>query len=177
MEDEEVLIENENESVNDDVSYKEKYEKARIALKEARKATRDVPDIDKLVDEKLDQRMKAFEQGSVDDILSEMTDDSEEAQKIKEIYQSRFRSTGFTKSQITKDLEDARILANKDKYQTEAEKRAKKTLAETTAMKMASSPRVASEGETQEAEDWSSLSELERTALKRIGKKPSDIKK
>jgi len=175
MEDEQVVIDNENES-SDDISYKEKYEKARIALKETRKATKELPDIDRLVEEKLEQRMKAFEQGSVEDILSEMTDDSDEATKIKEIYQSRIRSGGFSRSQIKKDLEDARILANKDKYQTEAEKRAKKTLAETQAMKMAAVGKTTSSSEGEDVEDYSAFSPADLALMERYKIKPSQIK-
>lgn len=176
MEDEQVIIENENEST-DDVSYKEKYEKARIALKEERKAKKELPDIDRLVEEKLEQRMKAFEQGSVEEIVSEMTDDEDEAKKILDIYQSRIRSTGFSRAQIKKDIEDARILANKDKYQTEAEKKAKKTLAETQAMKIASVGKTPSSSDSEEVEDYSGFSEADLALMKRYNLKPSQIKR
>jgi len=50
----------------------------------------------------------------VDDLLTEISSNLDERELIRHIYENRLARSGFTRAAIRSDLEDAKILANKD---------------------------------------------------------------
>lgn len=171
---------NSSEDTEDQYVSKEKYEKTRIALKEARKAARSIPeDLDKVVEDKVHAMMSSRIEDDVEETLNEVSKDADEEtrNKVKEIYKSRITKTGYGRSALRRDLEDAFLLANKDKFLSQAQKAAQKSVAEMGAMKMASSAKVAPAKDDSEYEDWSQFSDQEKALMKRSGLKPSQIKR
>lgn len=132
--------------------YKEIANNQRIALQRKNKAKQE--DDEESEDpgvELIGKALEKFEakrrQEDVEDILEGITSNADERDLIRHIYENDLRQSGFSKRAIQADLEKARILANRSKYEAEAERKVKKGIAEETAMRNAGSSSVRSKVE------------------------------
>lgn len=109
------------------------------ALSEKRKADK-VPatDIDQVIESKLKDIERKRMSDDIEEIAGIIATSDEERVKLIETYSSRLNPTGYSRGAIERDLKDAYILVNKDKYISEAEKKARKSVAEKQAMNTAS---------------------------------------
>jgi len=105
-----------------------------------------------------------------------LTENEAEQDYIYFCYQNRIKPTGYSRKAIRNDVREAYLLANRKKYEADAEKRVRKSMAETEAVKRSSGT---PKGSVQEKpkEDWSKYSAEERALLERRGLKPKDVKK
>lgn len=159
-----------------EVDYKAEYERLSSihkktvgALTEQKKLNRDLrsqriddsgeeerqPTTDKDIDSLISERLTAIErrrvEDEIDDIIDSMSSNEDERKAIKITYEKRMAPSGFSRRAIARDLEDARLLVNRTKYIADAEKRAKRSLAERQAIESVSG-RVASRPEEQESD-------------------------
>lgn len=139
MENEEVLegVETTVEETETDTDWKAEAIKAKDqinnlnnALREARK--KPVSDVESLVDEKL----RAIEERRVQEDIEEIAKQigGEDAEKVLETYRTTLKPSGYSRAALERDLKAAHLLTNKDKLLADAEKKARKSFAEKTAM-------------------------------------------
>lgn len=178
-------------SEESDIDYKAELEKAqeekrkisgalaeeRRLRKEAQQAATDKPaDTDALVEDIYGKLEKRRADDEVDEVIESMTSNSDEQALIKELYTNRLKPTGFSRKAIKADIESAYLLANRSKFLTDAEKKARKALAEEKALKdNQGSPKSKTE-KGEKKENWSLFTQEEKDLLKRRGLKPSDVK-
>ena len=60
-----------------------------------------------------DEVRREIVESEVDDLISELSSNSDERQLIRHIYENRLQKSGYSRSQIREDLENAKVLANK----------------------------------------------------------------
>lgn len=101
-------------------------------------------DIEALIEEKTTERLNAFQREQtnevIDETLNDLTDNEDERALIRAIYESEIKPTGFKRSNIVTDLKKAFLIANAERFEAMASKKAeakiKKNLAEEKASQM-----------------------------------------
>lgn len=101
----------------------------------------------------------------MDELVSSMSDDADERELIKAIYEKRITPSGTSRAALSRDLLDAQLLANRSRFIAEAEKKAKKSVAEAAAMRMAGTKVQAKVTEEEKPE----YTKAEREFLKKYG--------
>jgi hypothetical protein len=101
------------------------------ALREERKLRKQEPEGDedvvaKVVTE-LDKRRIAED---IDATLESLVENEDERELVRHVYETSIKSTGSSRSAIRRDLENARLLANRAKFVAQAEKKVKQEIAE-----------------------------------------------
>jgi len=112
----------------------------------------------------------------VDEMLEDLSDNPSERELIREIYETRIKPSGFSKRALTKDLEMAKLLANKDRYVGSAERKARKSIAEKKALQEAAGTVRKDAPKAEVKEDWSKYNAADQAILRRRGLKPSNVK-
>jgi len=158
---------------------KDKLAKAEYKLTEKDKAEREAKkaasestsDIQEQVDSRFNEFKTEMTQGQIDQELNKI-ENAEEKELTKNYYETRLTKTGFTQSAITEDIENARLLANKKKYQ----KRESEILkAATQGRNVSGTADIA--GEMGEVKKPTNLSDRERIILARSGQDENNIGK
>lgn len=85
----------------------------------------ETPDLDAIVERKLDSIRRAERQDFIDEKLEELSDNPTERELVKQIYEQRLKPTGFSKKAIGQDLEEAFLIANRTRLETIAFQKAK----------------------------------------------------
>lgn len=166
MENEEVLegVEEVEETETDwkaeAIKAKDQITNLNKALHEARK--KPVSDVESLVDEKL----RAIEERRVQEDIEEIAKQigGDDAEKVLETYRTTLKPSGYSRAALERDLKAAHLLTNKDKLLADAEKKARKSFAEKTAMTN-TSLNISSAPEEQ---DDDQMSEDERKFIKNM---------
>jgi|15BtaG_2_1085339.scaffolds.fasta_scaffold00749_8 Zn-dependent metalloprotease len=108
------------------------------ALREERKKRKQVETEDVSQDTGLDKALSRIEKKRIDDEIEEqlfdLVENADEREVVKHYYNERLQPSGFTRRKIQEDIKLARIMANKSKVQAEAERKARKSLAEKQAL-------------------------------------------
>lgn len=98
----------------------------------------DEQDVSSVVRSALKELKKEQALETVSSVLESISENEDERDLIKFIYDRRMTPSGYSRKDIENDLIDAKLLANRKKFETEiaakAEKQARKALAETVAM-------------------------------------------
>lgn len=123
---------------------------------------------DKVVSKVIDEIEKRRIADDIEATLEEMTPNQEERELIRHHYENSIKSTGSTRRAIKADLENAKLLANKSRFLSEAEKKVKKEMAERKAVEDAQGKVTP---EPREEEDKKEFSPKEKAFLKRYGVK------
>lgn len=165
----------EDESVGQTVDWEEKYRKTRIALKEERQKKKGSV-IEETVETIVAKHQQLRLQEDIEETAERLGETPEERKRILDIYKSDLKPSGFSRRAIERDLKKAKLLASEDKFVAEAEKKAKKSLAEAKAMG-ATDGQVRTVETDSEDEDWSEFSDADRAFMKRRGITPSKVKK
>jgi len=166
----------ENEEVLDGVGevvettetdWKAEAEKAKEQINNLNKALREArnkppTDIETLVDEKLRSIEERRVQEDIEEIAKQVG--GEDAEKILETYRTTLKPSGFSRAALERDMKAAHLLVNKDKLLADAEKKARKSYAEKTAMET-SSVNVSSAPEEPEDDQ---MTEAERNFIKKM---------
>lgn len=128
------------------------------ALREAR--SKPAGDIETLVDEKL----RAIEERRVQEDIEEIAKQigGEDAEKVLETYRTTLKPSGYSRAALERDLKAAHLLTNKDKLLADAEKKARKSFAEKSAMENTS---LSINSASEEPED-DQMTEEERKFIK-----------
>ncbi len=122
-----------NEQKDVPIDYKAEYEAEKtrregaeqtiIDNKRKAKAAPDDEELDATIDEKVDRKVneKLAERVSdeIDSVLSELSDNPDEREFIKFHYQHTIQKTGFSRTAIRSDLQNAQVLANRKKIDSE----------------------------------------------------------
>lgn len=164
--------------------YKERYEKSQKALERVQKGKygkeaeddgqAEQPDVESLIDRKADEKITELRRemsvGMVEDALSTLTDDKDERELIRFIYEHELNPSGFRKADVERDMKRAFLLANADRFEAEAVKKAtakvRKDDAETKAVLEASKGAGVSVGrEPPMPQETESLSDKDRKWL------------
>lgn len=162
-------------SEESEIDYKAEYEKykeiannQRIALQRKNKAKQDDDNdtqdpVEEIIDKALERAEVKRREEDIEDMLESISSNPDERQLIKHIYENDLRQSGFSKRAIQADLEKARILANRGKFVAEAERKAKKSIAEEAVLKQTSSSSV--KAKVEEAQADKKLSRREKSFL------------
>lgn len=94
------------------------------------------------LDSKLDARVNSIKQelyaDYIEDALDDVAESEDERELIKTIYDTRIGNKGFSKKQVLADMQDAKLLANRSRFESDirakTEAKVKKALAEDKAM-------------------------------------------
>ncbi len=143
------------------VKLKEQVNNLNKALHEKRQSK--VPaDIDSVIEQKLQE----IEQKRMGDDLEELAKaiGGDSADKILETYKNELKPSGFSRAALERDLKKAQLLVDKDKLLAEAEKKARKSIAEKSSMETASVNVTSVSEDTDDIE----LSESERQFIKQM---------
>lgn len=133
--------------------------KAVSSERQKRKEVKDEDDTD--LESRLLKKLRlATAEDTVQDTLKTLADSDEDRAKILETYKNRMVATGLSKEDIVRDLQDAKLLALKDKAFAEAEKKARKSFAEKSAMQNSNANISSDRSEEEQSEQ--NLSDSER---------------
>lgn len=125
----------------------------------------DADDLDVVASKVAEKLSRQNLEEEADELISQLSDDEDEKKLIKAIYENRITPSGTSRKALARDILDAQLLANRSKYQAEAEKKAKKSVAQTAAMKMAGVKVTAKSSDEEKPE----YSRSEREFLKKYG--------
>lgn len=120
-------------------------------------------DVESIIEEKLQAIEKKRMQDDIEEVASSLAGNDELKAKLLDTYNNRLKPSGFSRGSIERDLKEALLLADKDRVLSEAEKKARKSLAERSAVQGASVS-VSTAPEEDEAE----LSQAEKQFLKQM---------
>lgn len=125
----------ETEVVDVEIDYKAELEKTQKRLQKAehklkkdnieRKKDVEVDEnaveemVERMVSERLTSAQKDQARDTFSDELANITDNDDERELIKLLYETRIVNTGFSRTAIKEDLAEARLLANASKYEKE----------------------------------------------------------
>lgn len=121
-------------------------------------------DVEALIEEKLQGIEQKRMADDIEETAKQFAGNDEERAKILEVYKNDLKPSGFSLAAIKRDMEKAALLANKDKVLSEAEKKARKALAEKSAMQNSSVNMTSAPVD----EDEPALSEAERRMIEQI---------
>lgn len=182
VEDESIDYQAEYEKVSKKLGKAEyKLDSQRKKLKEAKKeATESTSvDVDQIREEILaesKQEIEKFKQDmskdTYENVLYSMTNDDDERKLINFYYENRINKTGFSRQDITQDLEDARVLANKKRFEKTMGEMKKSMISKNTKTSQ-SSP--ASDGEDSEGVEIT-LSAEEKKLAAAYGLTPEELR-
>lgn len=151
----------ESTAVKVDIDYKAEYEKtqkrlgqAEHKLKEGNIKRKQKPEIDeneveemveRMVSERLSNAQKDQARDTFSEELESISDNIDERELIKLLYETRIVNTGFSRTAIREDLKEARLLANASRYEKERKElfesaKAKQTMGNTSVGSNQASP-------------------------------------
>lgn len=110
--------------------------------------------------------------GDIEDTLDELTNDPDERELIKLLYETKLSPSGFSKRALREDLMSAKLLANKDKFMAKAEANVRKGMASRAAMMTAGMRPAAKVND----EAPKTVTREEARFLKKWGINPNDVK-
>jgi len=169
MENEDVIVQEDAvETEVQETDWKAKAERAEQqinnlnkALHESRKSKAPA-DIDSVIEQKLQEIEHKRMADDMEEIAKSLGGDN--ASKLLETYKNELKPSGFSRAAIERDLKKAQLLVDKDRLLAEAEKKARKSFAEKSAMEN-SSMNITS---APEEKDDDQLSETERNFIKKM---------
>lgn len=132
------------------------------ALHETRSKKSSGTDVETIIERKLQDMEKARRQDDIEEIALSIAPSEDERTKLLDVYAKRIQPSGFSKTALKRDLEEAYMLANREKFVAEAEKRARKTYAEGESMRSAN---ISAKREETDEEETESYSEAEKKLL------------
>lgn len=169
MEDEDVIVQDDAVDTEvQDVDWEAKAKKAEEqinnlnkALHESRKSKAPA-DIDSVIEQKLQEIEQKRMQDDMEEIAKSIGGNN--AEKLLETYKNELKPSGFSRAALERDLKKAQLLVDKDRLLAEAEKKARKSIAEKSSMETASVS-VTSESEDSDETEYT---EAERALIKQM---------
>ena len=147
-------------------------ENLRVALQQKRKdnqLNQQDPSIEENPDDEIVRRVeRKLRLDEIDDTIAALTDDEDEAKLIKSIYENDIQHKGYSRKQIGNDLAKARLLANQHKFEADAVRKAKKSVAEESAIKSSS---ITTRASVDEKIAGKKYTEAEKRYLRKMGVK------
>lgn len=172
MDNEEVLNvaeETVTETETVDVDWKEKAEKLEAQVSNLNKALHEtrkkpVTDVDTIIETKL----REIEERRIGDDIEEIAASiaGKDAEKALEVYRNTLKPSGYSRAAIERDMQSALLLANKDRFLADTEKKARKSIAEKKAMETANVNLSSAPEESDETE----YTETERAFINQMAK-------
>jgi hypothetical protein len=89
---------------------------------------------------KASERMRVKD--DIDEAIETATDNMEERELIRFIYENRIVPSGFSRRSIQRDIQDARLIANRERFVASAKREARAAEAEKAAMQATGSPKL-----------------------------------
>lgn len=152
--------------------------RVEASTEEVPEPTEPIANVDELLDSRLERLEKSRVRDEIDDILSEMSEDSYERELVREVYDTEIRPTGYSRKAIREDLKKAYIIANQAKIESFLEQaksgRRSQAKAQTEAMQKATGGR--GEGRAEPVADGAlaGYTQEEQKWLSRVGKSKAD---
>jgi hypothetical protein len=112
-----------------------KYGKGEAESTEGEQSIEDL--VTQKTEEKINEFRRESSQSTVEEIISSLTGDKDEQELIRFIYDKELHPTGYDRSEIEHDLKRAFLLANADRFEAEASRKAEATIRQNMAQEKA----------------------------------------